>query len=67
MGKVDLKIDWATYKAAKYAVEHWHYSRCMPKSKLSKIGVWENGKFIGAVIFGYGATPEIGKPYRLVS
>lgn len=28
----------------------------MPASKLVKIGVWENGEFIGVVIFGRGAN-----------
>ena len=54
MAKADLRIDWATHAAAKYAVENWHYSQMMPKSKLSKVGVWENGEFIGVVIFGVG-------------
>lgn len=27
--------------------------------------MWENGKFIGVVIFSYGAAPNIGKPYDL--
>jgi hypothetical protein len=61
----ELKLDWCSYEAAKYAVEHWHYSRRMPKSKLNTVGVWEDGNFIGAVIFGYGATPNIYKPYNL--
>lgn len=63
----ELKIDWCTHEAAKYAVEHWHYSKRMPKSKLAKFGVWEGGKFVGCVIFGVGATPEIAKPYGLKS
>ena len=54
MAKADLRIDWATHAAAKYACENWHYSQRMPKSKLSKVGVWENGEFIGVVIFGVG-------------
>ena len=37
----------------------------MPKSKLAKIGVWEDGKFIGVVIFGVGATSDLVKPYGL--
>jgi len=49
-----LKLDWCDYKAAKYAVMHWHYSRIMPKSKNVYIGVWEDEKFIGALIFGLG-------------
>lgn len=65
MGKADLRIDWATHEAAKYACENWHYSKCVPKSKLSKVGAWEDGKFIGVVIYGSGATPNLGKPYGL--
>jgi hypothetical protein len=62
-----LKIDWATHKAAKYAVEHWHYSKTMPKSKLVKFGVWEDNKFIGVVIYGCGATSDLVKQYGLES
>lgn len=60
-----LKIDWATAEAARYACEHWHYSKCVPVFKAVRIGVWENEKFIGVVLFGQGATPEIGSPYGL--
>lgn len=63
--RVDLRLDWATHAAAKFAVDNWHYSRRMPKSKLAKIGVWENGKFIGIVIFGVGATSSLVKRYGL--
>lgn len=55
MSKVDLKLDWCSYEAAKYAVEKWHYSRVMP-SCGANIGVWEEGKFVGAVCFGVGAA-----------
>jgi len=37
----------------------------MPKSKLVKVGAWENNTFIGVVLFGYGATAELGTPYGL--
>ena len=60
-----LKLDWCSHEAAKYAVEHWHYSRRMPKSKMVRVGAWENEKYIGCVIFSYGATPQIGSPYNL--
>lgn len=62
---MSLKIDWATHEAAKYACENWHYSKCMPAGKLVKIGVWEEGKYIGVVIFGLGATPNLSKSYNL--
>lgn len=60
-----LKVDWATHAAAKYACENWHYSGCLPSGKLVKIGCWENGKYIGCVIFGLGATPNLSKAYDL--
>lgn len=58
-----LKLDWCSFEAAKYAVEHWHYSQCMPAGKLTKIGVWENDQFIGCVLFGRGANNTLGNPY----
>jgi len=65
LSKPELKIDWASHEAAKYACENWHYSKCLPVGKLVKVGAWENGKFIGVVLFGRGATPNLGKPYNL--
>ena len=65
MGKADLRIDWATHEAAKHACVNWHYSGCLPAGKLVKVGAWENGKFIGVVLFGRGATPNLGRPYNL--
>lgn len=61
----NLVINWATHELAKFACEHWHYSKCIPKSKLVKVGVWENGKFIGVVIFSYGANQNLSSPYGL--
>jgi hypothetical protein len=37
----------------------------MPSFKLVTFGVWEDGKFVGAVIYGGGATPNLLKPYGL--
>ena len=63
--KVDLKVDWATYEASKYACENWHYSRVTPVGKLVKVGAWENSKFIGVVLFGRGANNNMLKPFGL--
>lgn len=60
-----LKIDWAGHDAAKYACENWHYSKCLPVGKLVKVGAWENGKFIGVVLFGRGANNNMLKPFGL--
>jgi hypothetical protein len=65
MGKADLKIDWATHEAAKFACENWHYSKSVPVPPLVKIGAWENGKFIGVVIFSRGANNNLLKPFGL--
>ena len=62
---MSLKLNWCSHEAAKYSVEHWHYSRCLPVGKLVKIGVWEDSEFIGCVIFSRGSTPNISKPYGL--
>ena len=51
-----LLVDFCDFKAAKYAVEHWHYSGTMPAGKSVKLGVWENGQFVGAVVFSGGAS-----------
>ncbi len=59
----ELKLDWCSYEAAKYAVEHWHYSRVMPPGKTAKIGCWEAGTFIGAVVFSLGANNHIASPF----
>lgn len=61
----DLRILPCTFDAAKYAVLSWHYSERMPSGKLAKYGVWDDRRFWGVVIFGRGATPNIGKPFGL--
>lgn len=65
MSKANLHIDWCSYKAAEYACKNWHYSGCIPKSKLAKFGVWENGQFVGSIIYGVGATSDLVKRYGL--
>jgi hypothetical protein len=37
----------------------------MPVSKSVRFGVWEDGRFIGAVIFGWGANHNLSKAYGL--
>ena len=60
-----MKLAFCDHKAAKYAVENWHYSQRLPVGTLVKIGVWEGGKFIGCVLFGRGANYLAGAPYAL--
>lgn len=65
--QVELKVDWCSYEAAKYAVEHWHYSHSMPTPPVVKLGVWENGNFVGAILFSRGVTDNLGKPYGFIA
>jgi hypothetical protein len=60
-----LRLDWCSHEAAKYAVEHWHYSRSLPLGGLVKVGVWESGVFIGCVIFAQGNNQHQGAAYGL--
>lgn len=58
-----LTVSWCTHKAAKHAVETWHYSGRMTAVPLASFGVWEDGRFIGAVVFGAGANANLHKPF----
>lgn len=60
-----LMVAPCSHDAAKYAVMNWHYSRAMPSGKLVKFGVWEDEAFVGVVLYGRGATPQLGSPYGL--
>lgn len=58
-------MDWATRESAKYAVEHWHYSGCFPVGKLVCVGAWEDKRYIGAVLFGRGAGPQVARYFNV--
>lgn len=62
---MSLRLDWCSHEAAKYAVEHWHYSKTMPIGKIVKIGVWEDDCYVGCVLFARGNTPTLGDRYNL--
>lgn len=63
---MNLRLDWIGHPAAKYAVEHWHYSRQMPAGKNVYLGVWEDDRFIGCVLFGLGSGNSTnGRRYGL--
>lgn len=65
LSRPELKLDWCSHEAAKYAVEHWHYSKRLPVGPMVKVGVWENDVFIGCVIFAHGANKSLGDAYAL--
>lgn len=65
--KPTLRLDWCSHEAAKYAVEHWHYSRSLPTPPLVKVGVWEDETYIGCVLFSRGANNNLGHAFGLAA
>ncbi len=63
--KLELLVDFCSHEAVKYACKNWHYSKTVPAGKIVKIGVWEDKKFIGCVLFSRGGTLQIGMPYNM--
>lgn len=61
----DLRLDFCSHDAARHSVLRWHYSRRMPRCKLVKVGVWEGGRFVGAIIYGLGANRHLARPFGL--
>ena len=64
--KSGLRLDWCSRRAAKFACEKWHYSGKLGVGALVTIGVWEDGRFIGAIVYskGSGNTTD-GRRYGL--
>jgi len=62
---VTLHLHFCSRAAARYAVEHWHYSKSLPPDPRVQIGVWEADRFIGCVLFSRGAAPNMLRPYGL--
>lgn len=61
----DLVVAPCSYEAAAYAVKSWHYSKKMPAGKCYRLGVWEDDKFVGALVFAWGANKSLSSPYGL--
>lgn len=50
-------------EAAVWAVKAYHYSRCVPAGKSLVVGCWEDGRFIGCIVYSRGAASNIHKPF----
>lgn len=55
-----LHLAPVSHAVAKEAVEKWHYSRKCPDTNL-RYGVWEDGRFIGVVLYGPGVAADLGR------
>jgi hypothetical protein len=65
---LNLRIAPCSAAAAEYACKNYHYSGKASgfAQAAATFGVWEKEKFIGSVIYSFGATHNIGKPFGLV-
>jgi hypothetical protein len=62
-----LLVAPCTVEAGAYAVVRWHYSGALPSQPLVRYGVWEDTRFIGAVVFGTGWNRHMLRPFGLES
>jgi len=60
-----LHVAPCSHKAAKTAVERWHYSQRLPVGRMRRFGVWEDGSFRGALVFSRGANNKLGNSLGL--
>ena len=60
-----LLVAPCSHEAAKWAVEHWHYSQVLPAGKTIRYGIWEEGRFVGVVLYSRGASPYLGQSLNL--
>jgi len=61
----EFRLDWASHAAAKYACEAWHYTGRIPPGTSVRIGVWEDDRFIGVVVFSRGPSGHLGSAFGL--
>lgn len=61
-----MRLEIATYKAQKYAIMNFHYSKTMPSQGCSFSVFNDKGEWCGVISYSKGATNKIGYPYGLV-
>jgi hypothetical protein len=55
-----MRISPVGHKAALYAVQHWHYSGTVPMGQKVTLGVWEDDRYVGCVIYSHGTGVKTG-------
>ena len=53
--KPRLQLAWCSAEAARYACLTWHYARSVPVGRVTRIGVWEDGRYIGCILVTRGS------------
>ena len=60
-----MRLTRATQQAIKFACLHFHYSKAVPANPIGYNVYNDADEWCGVVLFGTGATPNIGMPYNL--
>lgn len=60
-----MRLERASTKAVKYACTNFHYAKVVPVVGIAFSVFNGKGEWCGAITFGYGASPTMGKPYGL--
>lgn len=61
-----MRVREATKAEVKYSCLHYHYAHRVPQVSSAYSIFNDESEFCGTVCFGYGACPQIGRPYGLV-
>jgi hypothetical protein len=60
-----MKLEVASFKAIKYACMNFHYAKSVPVNTFGHSVFNELNEWCGVVLYGTGATPNIGSQYNL--
>src|SRR5688572_26529658 len=56
---MSLRLDFCPRSAADFACRRDHYSGGLPAGRMQSIGCWEDGVFVGALVFSRGACKDL--------
>ena len=60
-----MRLERASSKAIRYACINFHYAKVMPVVSIAFSVFNSNNDWCGVITFGYGASANMGKPYKL--
>lgn len=63
---IENKIQIATNEMVEYACKHFHYSQSVPCGRKVAYAIFEEGKFIGCIIYSLGANNNLASSFNLV-
>lgn len=64
----DLVVAHCDQQAATFAARRWHYTGKLPMdghAKMVRFGAWEDGRFVGAVVFTPGLAANLHSQFGL--